>query len=519
MHLKWFLVYIFIGFELFNCQRDPEKVDIILLNGQIIDGTEGANPYQANIAILGDSIYKIAPSDEFSFRADKVIDVDGFIVSPGFIDPHTHASRDLRDTIRNANLNYLYQGVTTVFIGSDGRSSLDLSQLFTQLTDQGIGTNVASFIGHNTVRRKIMGMRNATPSDEELAQMKFLVERGMEAGAIGLSSGLYYAPASYSQTSEVIELAKVAAKHGGVYDAHIRDESSYSIGLKKAIQESIEIAEKANIHSHIAHIKCLGVDVWEQSPQIIELINAARSNGVSITADQYPYNASGTSIRGALIPRWVLADDPDPTEKLSNPDLLPKIKLDMAENLRRRGGASSLLLTAPSQKNRSLQGKTLQEVAEMWSLSPIDAAIRIFQNGGSSVGSFNMNALDIKNFMQQKWAMTSSDGSSGHPRKYGSFPKKIKEFVVENSVIPLEDMVHRSAGLTAQTFHLPRRGLIQEGYFADIIIFKPEAVKDNASFENPTELSEGINWILVNGKLVLEDGKYLGKLAGKVIKP
>ena len=501
-----------------SCQKAPEVVDLILLNGLIIDGSKDAKPYKANIAIKGDSIYKIGPINDFPYSANQTIDVEGYVVSPGFIDPHTHASRDLRDTNRNANLNYLHQGVTTVFIGSDGRSALDLNQLFSTLTNQGVGTNVGSFIGHNTIRRKIMGMRNATPTNEELSQMQLLVKRGMEAGAIGLSSGLYYAPGSYSKTEEVVELAKVAASYGGVYDAHIRDESSYTIGLLGAVKESIEIAKQANIHSNISHIKCLGVDVWNQSTEIIELINTARSNGVSITADQYPYNASGTSIRGALIPRWVLADDPDPTEKFLNKDLLPKIKSDMAENLRRRGGASKLLLTAPSQKNLALKGKTLEDVAKMWSLAPIDAAIQIFQNGGSSVGSFNMNPSDIKNFVQQEWVMTSSDGSTGHPRKYGSFPKKLKEFVVENSIISLEKMIHHSSGLTAHTFHLQKRGLLQEGFFADIIVFKPEEVKDNATFENPTEIAEGMHWVIVNGQLAIKEGIFTEKLAGKILR-
>ena len=232
----------------------------------------GNESYQASIGIIGDSISFIDQDQSNSWKAAKVIDATGYVVAPGFIDPHTHAGRDLNDTIRNSNINYLTQGVTTVFVGNDGGSALDVEAQFTKWEEQGIGTNAATYIGHGTIRRAVMGMQDGSPSLEEMGSMKMIVRKGMEAGAIGLSSGLYYAPASYASTEEVIELAKVVAEFGGIYDVHMRDESSYNIGLLGAIKETIDIAEAAGLPSHIAHIKCLGVDVWGQSYEAIELI-------------------------------------------------------------------------------------------------------------------------------------------------------------------------------------------------------------------------------------------------------
>jgi len=395
---------------------------------------------------------------------------------------------------------------------------LDLDQTFSHWEENGIGTNVASYIGHGTVRRRIMGMRNDAPTLEELNQMRLLVRRGMEAGALGLSSGLYYAPASYSKTEEVIALAKETQPYGGIYDVHLRDESTYSIGLVNAVKETIEIAGAAGIPGHIAHIKCLGVDVWGQSDSITTIVEEARNNGVRITADQYPYAASGSSITGALIPRWYLADHLDSKPPTFDPIQEEKVLREIKENIRKRGGPTSLLLTFPSKKNKPYQGKNLGEVAEIMNLEPNKAALALYKNGGSNVGSFNMNEADIKHFMQQSWVMTSSDGSTGHPRKYGSFPRKIHRYVQKDKVLPLKQMIHQSTGLTAETFNLTKRGLIKPGYYADIIVFNLEEIKDRADFVDPTQYAEGIHHVILNGQHVIKAGRFQEKLAGKVLR-
>ncbi len=426
-----------------SCSQPPDQeFDLLIVGGEILDGS-GEAAYRTDIGIKGDQIIWMGEAEKEKKKAFKTIDAAGYTVTPGFIDPHTHAGGDLEDSLRNANLNYLTQGVTTVFIGSDGRSHTDLGGLFEKFERQGIGTNVASFVGHSTVRRQVMGMRDDAPTEEEMQNMKTLVERGMDAGAIGLGSGLYYAPASYAETEEVIELAKIAAARGGVYDVHMRDESSYSIGLLGAVEETIRISEEAGLPANMSHLKCLGADVWGKSAEVIKIVEAARARGVQITADQYPYRASSTSLTSALVPRWVLADDPDPSVKFDDPSLRPRIIAEMKENIRRRGGPETLLLTHPSKKNIDLKGLTLAQVAEKWEIEAVEAAIRIVLNGSSSVGSFNMQEDDIVRFMAQPWVMSSSDGSTGHPRKYGSFPKKIKEYTLEKKVLDLPATVCR----------------------------------------------------------------------------
>ncbi len=498
------------------CNRNTAPSwDILIKNAEILDGT-GSGSYISNIAIEGDTIAYIGELKEKEFEALRVIDASGMLVTPGFIDPHTHSLIDLQDSVRNSNLNYLFQGVTTVLIGNDGNSVNLIGQEFDRLERNGIGTNVAMLVGHRNIRRTVMGMANRPPTEEEMDNMKTLVRRGMQEGALGFSTGLFYAPSSFANTEEVIELAKITSEYGGYYDSHIRDESSYNIGLLAAIEEAIEIGRKAKIHVHVSHIKCLGVDVWGKSGEVIAIIEDARENGVSITADQYPYRASGVHLDRALLPKWVYEDDFEYQNKFSDPALLPEIMRGMEENLRRRGGPSSLLIL--SARDEELNGLTLAQVSEEWEMTPLKAALEIMKNGSAGVASFNMQDADIQNYMKRPWVMTGSDGTGGHPRKYGSYPKKIQEYVLEKKVLDLEEMIRKSTLLPAETFGIIKRGKIQTGYFADLIIFNPEEFIPKSDFEHPTELSEGMNYVIVNGKIAIKNGKYTGVLAGKPIR-
>lgn len=511
---RYLLFYLSILF-IYSCTDfNQTQYDLLLQNATIYDGSLNEN-YTGSVAINADTIVWIGRTEE-SVAANDVLDLTGYTLTPGFIDPHTHALNDLSDSLKKANLNYLFQGVTTVVTGSDGNSVLQIGERLEEWEKNGIGTNAAIMTGHRTIRKRVMGMRDNEPTEEELTNMKTLVRRGMQDGALGFSSGLYYAPASFASTEETIELAKVAAEYGGIYDAHIRDESTYNIGLIAAIQESIEIAEKANLPTNISHIKALGVDVWGKSKEVITLIEDAQDRGLKITADQYPYRASGTSLTQALVPKWVFADDVEFQKKFDDPALREKIISEMTENLRIRGGAESLLLTAPTDK--SLTGKTLEEIANSNQKDPILMAIDIIQNGGSAVASFNMQDNDIQNFMKQSWVMTCSDGTTAHPRKYASFPKKIREFVLEKKTISLVEMIHKSTMLPAQTFQIPNRGQIKVGYFADMIVFKPDELKDVASFQQPAEYSTGIYYAIINGKIVIEEGQYNDTLNGHPIR-
>lgn len=490
---------------------EQEPYSVLIINGTVYDGTS-TPPRDANIGISGERIVSMQASADAP--ADLVIDAAGKAVVPGFIDPHTHAEGDLLDDARKANINYLTQGVTTVFVGNDGRGLPDLEQKRAIMKRQGIGSNVGFFTGHGTARETILGLENRAPTDDELEQMREFVANDMRAGALGLSTGLFYRPGSYAATDEVIELAKVAAKFGGVYDSHMRDESSYNIGLLGAVREVIEIGEKAEIPVHIAHLKALGRDVWGQSGDIIALVAAARERGVNVTADQYPWLASGTSLSSSLIPRWVQADSEEAMfGRLANPDLEDRIREEMESNLWRRGGDESLLVTGESE----WRGMTLKEIAEDLGLDPIDAAVEVVRAGDPSIASFNMQADDLDALAIQPWVMTGSDGSDGHPRKYANYPKAYQDMVVKKSLFPMQYFVYRSSGMVANFFHLCDRGYLRPGLVADIAIIDLDNYRPVADFRNPTELSTGVSELLVNGKAAIEDGQYSGALPGSVI--
>ncbi len=489
-----------------------QQLDLLIRNGSVVDGS-GTPADTTDIGITGDRIVLVGPSN--GAKAKRTIDATGLIVTPGFIDPHTHTAGDLSNPKSKRNDAYLMQGVTTVATGNDGDSPRDIGATLAKWRSQGIGTNAALFIGQGTVREQVMKMSDAKPTAEQLEQMKGLVDTAMQQGAIGLSTGLYYAPGSYSSTDEVIELAKVAAKRGGIYDTHMRDESSYNIGLIASVSETIRIGHEAHIPVMISHIKALGADVWGKSADVIGIIDNARRQGVDITASQYPYTASGTSVTASLVPRWAEAGGAL-QKNLVDPAVHDRLMREMTENLVRRGGADSLLMT--SAKDNTIVGKTLAQVAKERGVSPIEAAIQIDQAGGSDVASFNMKENDIDAFMRQSWVMTCSDGSEGHPRKYGTFPRKFHEYVFTRHVITLEAAVRSSTSLPAETLRLKERGLLKTGYYADVLVFDPATFKDVSTYQLPRQLSTGVRYLTVNGQLAVDKGQLTDKLAGKVLR-
>ena len=371
-----------------------QGLDLILRNGTVIDGS-GAPSVHTDIGISGDRIVFVGSSA--GKKATRIIDATGLVITPGFIDPHTHTAGDLTDPKRSHNEAYLMQGVTTVATGNDGDSPEHTGDTLARWTKQGIGTNAVLFIGQGTVRREVMAMSDAKPTPEQIEKMKALVDTAMSEGAIGLSTGLYYAPGSYSTTEEVIELARVASQHGGIYDTHMRDESTYNIGLMNSVRETLRIGKEANIPVMISHIKALGADVWGQSTDVIALIDAARKAGIKATASEYPYEASGTSVTASLVPRWAEADG-KLLKNVDDPALHDRLVTEMTENLRRRGGAETLLMTEA--RDKSIVGKNLAQIAQERKVSPIEAALQIIRAGGSSVASFNMKESDIEAFLR-----------------------------------------------------------------------------------------------------------------------
>lgn len=496
-----------------------QAYDVLIRGGMVVDGT-GSPAAPADVALRDGRI--AAVGDLGTAEAARVIDASGLHVVPGFIDTHSHATWGLvRDELRTAHA-LLAQGITTVLANPDGGGPADLAAQREELEDPGVGVNVAPFVPHGAVRREVLGMQAREATPDELDRMRTLVRRGMEEGAFGLSSGLYYAPGSYAPTGEVVELAKVAAEYGGVYQSHIRDESDYTIGVVAAVDEVIEIAREAGIPGVVTHIKALGPRVWGASEEIVERIEAARAEGVEVYADQYPYEASGTSIVGALVPRWALAGDDDAFEaRLANAGDRARLAADMWENLDRRGGADRLVFQGGEH-----EGRSLAEVAEGRGQDPVETAIALLAEGAeTSLTSFNMNEEDIHRFMSQPWMMTSSDGilralneGHPHPRDFGSFPRKIRKYVLEEGVVSLGRAIHSMTGLPASVYGLAGRGVIEEGARADLVVFDLNRFRDPATYDDPHRLAEGVEHALVNGRFAIDGGAFTDALAGEVLR-
>ncbi len=491
-------------------------VDVLIRGGTVVDGT-GEAARITDVGIRGERIVFIGNARRAALRATRVINARGLIVAPGFIDPHTHTQGDLSDTARSANLAYLFQGVTTVMTNNDGGGPVDVAKVLDTWDRQGIGTNAGLYVPEGSVRGAVMGMSSAAAPRAQLDSMKALVTRGMDAGAFGMSTGLYYAPGSYASTDEIIELSKVAAEKGGIYDSHLRDESDYTIGLLGSVNEALRIGREAHIPIHISHIKALGTDVWGQSDTVVSLIEAARAGGLEVTADQYPYLASGTSVGASLLPRWAEAGGRDSLRaRIADSAAHQRLVADMEPNLRRRGGASTLLISAT--RDREILGKTLEQIANERHESPIDAALEIVQQGDASVASFNMKESDLEKFMVQPWVMTGSDGSDGHPRKYGTFPKKFHDYVETKHLLTLPQFVHTSSATAAATIRIPERGVLQPGYYADIVVFDSAAYQDKSTYQEPRSYATGVRYVFVNGKPAIDNGRYTGVRAGKALR-
>lgn len=485
------------------------QVDLLIRGGTVYPGSDA--PFTGDVAVKGDRIVAVGP--HLAMRAARVIDARGMIVAPGFIDPHTHVEGQLASKDAQVRLvpGFLMQGVTTAVIGNDGGGSPDMTAVFGH---KQVGINYAAHIGFGAVRRAVIGEADRAPADAELARMKQLVAGAMCKGAIGFSTGLFYAPQSFSKTEEVAALAAEAGRRGGFYDSHIRDESSYSIGLAGAIDEAIEVGRLGHVPVHISHIKALGVDVQGQAPAIIAKIEAARRAGQDVTADQYPWSASGTSLAASLVPRW--AQDGGRAallKRFDDPALKDRLRRDMADNLRRRGGPASLLVT-----EGEFRGQRLDAIAKAQGADPVTAAIAVIRKHDPAVASFNQTEADIEAFMRQPWVMTGSDASTGHPRSYGSFARKYARYVVERHTISLRDFIQRSSALTADTLGLTGRGRLKRGAFADIVVFDPKQYRERATYEEPALLAQGVRTVVVNGTLAVDQGKLTGAAAGRALR-
>src|SRR5258706_5403038 len=488
-------------------------LDLLILHGKLVDGS-GKKPRIADVGIRGDRIVFVGVARNEHATAARTIDATGLVIAPGFIDPHTHTLGDLSDPTRKSNEAYLLQGVTSVVTGNDGGSVLNIGETLLKWDEQGIGTNAILLAGFGTIRARVVGSTDAQPSAAQLEEMKQMVARAMDEGAFGLSIGLYYAPQSYAKTEEVIELSKIAAVKGGIYDTHMRSEGG---GLLDSIAETIRIGREAKIPVHISHIKALGPEVWGQSRQAIELIRKARAEGIDASACQYPYTASGTSLQAALVPSWAeVGGRAEMLKRIEDPQIRQRLLKEMEENLQQRGGANSFQIA--DSPRREYVGQRLDAIARQMNKTPVEAALELIRLGSSGVLTINMNEQDVRRFMNEKFVITRSDGSTGNPRKNGTFPRKLREYVYSRKLISLPFAVRNSSALTAETFRIPERGLIRVGYFADVIVFDEKTVADRATYEQPKLLAVGMKFVVVNGKVAVDNGALTGVLAGRTLR-
>ncbi len=450
--------------------------------------------------------------------ATVVIDAAGRVVAPGYIDVHSHAVQSLgQATLRQADA-LLAQGVTTIIGNPDGGGPTDLAAQAATLARDGIGVNVALLIGHGSVRSAVLGGGNRQPTPAELDRMRALVRQAVADGAFGLSSGLFYTPGRYARTEEVISLAREA---GGVYTSHIRDEGTYDVGVVASVDEVIRIAEEAGVRGVVSHMKALGPDSWGQSATLVEHISRARARGVEVFADQYPYEASSTSLAAAVMPGESGAGA---KEAMEGGESREKFLAIVRENIRRRGGPTSIVI-ASGRGAVGLIGQSLEEIARARQITSEVIATEIVIAGGASIVSFNMSDDDIDRIMRQPWTMGSSDGGlslpgSGqpHPRNNGAFARRLAKYVRERGVLTLEEAVRTSTSLPAMVFGLVDRGLLRAGAVADLILFDPAKVQDRATYTDPHQLAVGVDLVTINGRVAWRDGKSTGALAGKVLK-
>lgn len=502
--------------------RAQDSYDIIIRNGKIIDGS-GNNWYYSDVAVKDGKIVSISRS--INQPAKKIIDAKGLIIAPGFIDVHTHLEGD-EDKDPEAK-SFIYDGVTTCVTGNCGSSHVDIGKYLSWVDSLKTSINIATLVGHNDVREAAMGKANRDATPQELEQMKWLVEKAMKDGAVGLSTGLIYTPGVYSKTPEITELAKVAAKFNGLYATHMRDEGD---SIEGAVNEALTIGREAKIPVEISHYKISGQQNWGKSKITVPMIDAARKEGLEVTIDQYPYTASSTTI-GQLIPDEVLADGQDSIKaRLQNPKTRNYVVKYMLERLKKRKLKHfAYVVVANHSADTTYNGKSVEEINLMKgkkhkAKDEAETVIDIMINGGASAVFHGMSEDDIKRIMKYPFNMFASDATirvlgkgMPHPRGYGTNARILSKYVREEKVITLEEAIRRMTSLPALKFQLKDRGLIKEGMTADIVIFDEAQVKDLSTFDKPHAYSTGFHYVIVNGVLTVDNEKHTGARAGKAL--
>ena len=501
---------------------EPVRYDLVIRHGTIYDGS-GSPGVAGDIAINGDTIAAVG---KLSGAGRREIDAKGLVVAPGFIDMHAHIEPLLSLPDAESSVR---QGITTALGGPDGSSPWPLAAYLDSVSATGTGINVAYLTGHNTIRREVMGLANRAPTARELEQMRGMVARAMGEGAFGLSTGLRYLPGTFSKTDEVIALSRVAADSGGIYTSHLREEG---LGLIEGVAEAIRIGKEAHIPIVLTHHKALGQKMWGKSVATLAMVDSARTAGIDVMMDQYPYTATSTGI-SVLVPTWALAGgDSAFLRRLENRSLRDSIVRGIVFNLLndRGGGDLRRVQFARFEKTPALNGKTLYDWAVSREMQPTpengaELVIEIMRQGGADAIYHVLDEGDVERIMRHPETMIGSDGTLSrpgdghpHPRAYGTFPRVLGHYARDGHVLSLAEAIHKMTGMPAARLGLKDRGSIAVGGFADLVVFDSATVKDQATFENPHQYPAGVPYVVVNGKVAVDGGKFAGVRAGRVLR-
>ncbi len=522
-HVAWAAVAVLAIPDASSKAQGP-VYDLVVRNGRIVDGS-GSPWYRGDVAIRGDAIVRIARRiDE---PAARTIDAGGNVVAPGFIDIHTHARRDIL-AVPTAD-NYVRQGVTTLIEGPDGGSPIPLKPFLDQVAATRIVPNLGTFIGQGSVREAVIGTTNRAATPDEMEKMRALVRQGMDDGALGLSSGLFYVPGIFTPTAEIIELAKVAGAMGGIYISHMREEASRVV---ESVRETIEIGEQGGLPTQVTHHKVIGRANWGRTVDTLRLIDEARARGVDATLDVYPYTASSTNIASALLPAWALAGGAAATlARLKDPAQRATIKAETIRILRDERGAGDPqnVQIARCEWDDSLSGKRLGDVTRERGLAvsldtAADTVFWIVERGNCGGIFHAIDEADLQRVLRHPATMVGSDGgvevfgrANPHPRSYGTFVRVLGRYVRELKILSLEEAVRKMSAFPAQRLGFADRGLLREGMKADVVVFDAGTVRDRATFEQPHQYAEGVTHVVVNGEVVFEGGRMTAARPGRIL--
>lgn len=517
------MMRLLIAFLLSALCGQAQECDILIRHAKIVDGTGNAWFY-GDIAIKNG---KILQTGQLQLKATKTIDATGLIAAPGFIDVHTHIEGD-ESKVPTADA-FIHDGVTTVITGNCGISNIHLGEYFQQLDSLRLSINVGSLIGHNDVRKAVMGNTDRQPDLAEQREMEALVEKAMQDGCMGLSTGLIYLPGMYAREPEIAGLAKVAARYGGLYATHMRNEND---SVEYAIREALSIGRQADIPVQISHFKVGGKQNWGRSRITLHMIEKARREGIDVTIDQYPYTASSTSLR-SLMPEWALSGGDDSLQyRLRIPAIRKKMADEMVQRYRRRKVVNlDYAVVADFETDTGYNGKSITAITKLKGHSrpglqqEAETILQMMSQGGAAMIFHGMSEEDVRRIMQYPFNMFASDAGirefnkgMPHPRGYGTNARVLGKYVREEKVLGLEEAVRRMTSLPAQRFRLENRGLLLPGYAADIVLFDAEKVKDLSTYEKPHQYSTGFQYVLVNGRITLENGRHTGERNGKTLR-